>query len=117
MNINKITSVLFAIFFPAVTGFTQGVSMSGDLQDPGKSLPRGTFMAVGLSIIVYILSSIIFAATLPADVMMSDYGAMKKVAFFGLLVTAGVIAATLSSACSPPWLAAAPPSTRLLMTV
>jgi amino acid transporter len=90
--------VLFAIFFPAVTGFTQGVSMSGDLKDPGKSLPSGTFMAVGLSIIVYILSSIIFAATLPADVMMSDYGAMKKVAYFGFLVTAGVIAATLSSA-------------------
>ena len=33
--------VLFAIFFPAVTGFTQGVSMSGDLKDPGKSLPLG----------------------------------------------------------------------------
>ena len=27
----------FAIFFPAVTGFTQGVSMSGDLKNPGKS--------------------------------------------------------------------------------
>ncbi len=75
--------VLFAIFFPAVTGFTQGVSMSGELKDPGKSLPSGTFMAVGLSIIVYFLSSIIFAAALPADVMMSDYEAMKKVAFFG----------------------------------
>ncbi len=49
--------VLFAIFFPAVTGFTQGVSMSGDLKDPGKSLPRGTFMAVGVSILVYFLSS------------------------------------------------------------
>lgn len=90
--------VLFAIFFPAVTGFTQGVSMSGDLKDPGKSLPRGTFAAVGLSIVVYFLSSVIFAAALPADVMMSDYGAMKKVAVFGPLVTAGVIAATLSSA-------------------
>ena len=37
--------VLFAIFFPAVTGFTQGVSMSGDLKDAGKSLPTGTFLA------------------------------------------------------------------------
>jgi len=90
--------VLFAIFFPAVTGFTQGVSMSGDLKDPGKSLPRGTFMAVGVSIIVYILSSTIFAAALPADVMISDYGAMKKVAYIDFFVTAGVIAATLSSA-------------------
>jgi amino acid transporter len=90
--------VLFAIFFPAVTGFTQGVSMSGDLKDPGKSLPLGTFMAVGVSIVVYLLSAMIFAATLPADVMISDYGAMKKVAFIDFLVTAGVIAATLSSA-------------------
>jgi amino acid transporter len=39
--------IIFAIFFPAVTGFTQGVSMSGDLKDAGKSLPQGTFIAVG----------------------------------------------------------------------
>ena len=37
--------VIFAILFPAVTGFTQGVSMSGDLKDPGRSLPVGTFAA------------------------------------------------------------------------
>ena len=90
--------VLFAIFFPAITGFTQGMSMSGDLKDPGKSLPAGTFAAVGLSIIVYFLSSVLFAAALPGDVLASDYAAMNKVAYFGILVTAGVIAATLSSA-------------------
>lgn len=90
--------VLFAIFFPAVTGFTQGVSMSGDLKDPGKSLPRGTFAAVGVSIIVYFLSSVLFAAALPGSALTGDYGAMQKVALFGFLITAGVIAATLSSA-------------------
>jgi len=90
--------VLFAIFFPAVTGFTQGVSMSGDLKDPGKSLPRGTFTAVGISIIIYFLSAVIFAATLPAEVLNADYGAMNRVAYLAVLITAGVIAATLSSA-------------------
>jgi amino acid transporter len=90
--------VLFAIFFPAVTGFTQGVSMSGDLKDPGKSLPLGTFMAVGISILVYFGVAIVFAGTLPNDIMMKDYGAMKRVARFGFLIDAGVIAATLSSA-------------------
>ena len=89
---------LFAIFFPAVTGFTQGVSMSGDLKDPGKSLPRGTFTAVGVSIIVYFMAAVVFAAALPADVMIGDYGAMKRVAYFAVVITAGVIAATLSSA-------------------
>jgi len=89
---------LFAIFFPAVTGFTQGVSMSGDLKDPGKSLPRGTFTAVGISIIVYFISAVVLAAALPADVLMGDYGAMNRVAYMAPLITAGVIAATLSSA-------------------
>jgi len=89
---------LFAIFFPAVTGFTQGVSMSGDLKDPGESLPRGTFLAVGVSIVVYFLAALVFAAVLPADVMIGDYGAMKRVAYLAVLITAGVIAATLSSA-------------------
>ena len=90
--------ILFAIFFPAVTGFTQGVSMSGDLKDPGKSLPRGTFAAVGVSIVVYFLSSVLFAAALPSDILASEYGAMKRVSLFSSLIAAGVIAATLSSA-------------------
>jgi amino acid transporter len=89
---------LFALFFPAVTGFTQGVSMSGDLKDPSKSLPRGTFAAVGISIIVYISVTFVFAASIPGQVMATDYTAMKQVARLPLLIDAGVIAATLSSA-------------------
>ena len=90
--------VVFAIFFPAVTGFTQGVSMSGDLKDAGKSLPRGTFMAVGMSIVVYFLAAIVFAATLPTSTLMGEYDAMKRVSAAAFLIRAGVIAATLSSA-------------------
>ena len=90
--------VLFAVFFPAVTGFTQGVSMSGDLRDPGKSLPLGTFMAVGLSILIYFGAALFFAGTLPQDVLAGDYDAMSKVAWLPFLVTLGVFAATLSSA-------------------
>ncbi|MGD8756924.1 MAG: amino acid permease [Desulfobacterales bacterium] len=89
---------IFAIFFPAVTGFTQGVSMSGDLKDAGKSLPRGTFMAVGVSIVVYFLAAIVFAATQPVSTLMSEYDAMKRVSAAAFLIGAGVIAATLSSA-------------------
>ena len=90
--------VIFAIFFPAVTGFTQGVSMSGDLKDAGKSLPQGTFIAVGISIVVYFLAAIVFAAALPAETLMSEYGSMKRVSAVAFLIRAGVIAATLSSA-------------------
>jgi len=90
--------VVFAIFFPAVTGFTQGVSMSGDLKDPGKSLPLGTFLAVGVSIVVYFTVALLFAGALPRQILVNDYGAMGEAAFFGPLIDAGVIAATLSSA-------------------
>ncbi len=90
--------VVFSIFFPAVTGFTQGVSMSGDLKDAGKSLPRGTFIAVGVSIVVYFLAAIVFAATLPGSILMAEYDAMKQVSAAAIFIGAGVIAATLSSA-------------------
>ncbi|MCP3872645.1 MAG: amino acid permease [Desulfobacteraceae bacterium] len=90
--------VLFAIFFPAVTGFTQGVNMSGDLKDPGKAIPFGTFLAVGLSTLIYYLAAIIFAGAMANTQLLADYGAMKKVSIIPGLIDAGVIAATLSSA-------------------
>ncbi|HKK71997.1 MAG TPA: amino acid permease [Candidatus Krumholzibacteria bacterium] len=90
--------LLFAIFFPAVTGFTQGVSMSGDLADSSRSLPRGTFAAVGLSIVVYLATAVVFAGAMPASELASDTGAMRRVSILPWLVDAGVIAATLSSA-------------------
>jgi len=88
----------FAIFFPAVTGFTQGISMSGDLADPGRSLPRGTFLAVGLSITVYIGVAVLLAGSMPLDALSTDNAAMNRIAAFSPLIDAGVIAATLSSA-------------------
>jgi len=90
--------VVFAIFFPAVTGFTQGVSMSGDLRDPGRSIPRGTFLAVGISMVVYFSVAVLFAGVLPEEVLRVDNTAMTRVARWGVLVDAGVVAATLSSA-------------------
>ena len=90
--------VLFALFFPAVTGFTQGVSMSGDLKDPGRSLPLGTLLAVGLSILIYLLAAVVFAGTLPREDLLRDYSAMGRVALIPSLIVAGVFAATLSSA-------------------
>jgi amino acid transporter len=89
---------LFALFFPAVTGFTQGVSLSGDLKDPGKSLPRGTFLAVGISLVIYVGIAVVFAASLPGSDLVADKNAMRRVASVTWLVDAGVIAATLSSA-------------------
>ncbi len=88
----------FAIFFPAVTGFTQGVSMSGELKKPSRSLPIGTLVAVLLSFAIYAGSAILFAGTLPATTLANDFSAMRIVAAAPFLIDAGVFAATLSSA-------------------
>jgi amino acid transporter len=89
---------VFAIFFPAVTGFTQGVSMSGDLQNPARSLPLGTFLAVGISTVVYAGAMVVMAGAMPGAELAKDYLAMESVAAGPALVRAGILAATASSA-------------------
>jgi amino acid transporter len=90
--------VLYALFFPAVTGFTQGVSMSGDLKDPARSLPLGTFSAVGLSTLIYLGAAVAFAANAPASVLAADYQAMRRLGAVDWLIDVGVMGATASSA-------------------
>jgi amino acid transporter len=88
----------FALFFPAVTGFTQGVSMSGDLAHPGRSIPLGVLSAVVISMLVYFACAVLLAGALPGEFLRTDLAAMKRVARVPALIDVGVMAATLSSA-------------------
>ncbi len=90
--------IAFALFFPAITGFTQGVAMSGDLRSPGRSITRGTFAAIGLSTLVYLFVIVTFAAAVPLDELRADTAIMRRLAVAPAFVDVGVIAATLSSA-------------------
>lgn len=54
---------VFAVFFPAVTGFTAGIGMSGDLKDPKRSIPRGTILAVVTGTITYLLITFLLGIT------------------------------------------------------
>ena len=90
--------VVFAIFFPAVTGFTAGIAMSGDLKDPKKSIPSGTLYAIAVGLLVYIALAMFLAFSVDAEVLKSDYNVLMKIALFAPAVVAGIWGATLSSA-------------------
>ena len=95
---------VFAVFFPAVTGFTAGIGMSGDLKDPRKSIPRGTIGAVLAGLVIYLLIPIIFAVTggLSLEELTNQEEGLAtwtKLSLFGaLLVFPAVWGAILSSA-------------------
>jgi len=89
---------VFAIFFPAVTGFTAGIAMSGDLKDPKKSIPIGTMMAIVVGLIVYTGLAVFIALMIRPDVLATDNGILLKIALYSPFVVAGIWGATLSSA-------------------
>lgn len=89
---------VFAVFFPAVTGIMAGVNMSGDLRDPAKSIPKGTFLAVGTGYIIYMTLPIILASRADADTLVKNPLIMQQIAFWGGAIFLGVWGATLSSA-------------------
>ncbi len=90
--------VVFAIFFPAVTGFTAGIAMSGDLKDPKSSIPIGTLSAIGVGLIVYLGLAVFIAFTVNSELLKTDYNILMKIAIFAPAVVAGIWGATLSSA-------------------
>ncbi len=93
--------VVFAIYFPAVTGILAGVNMSGDLKDPARSLVRGTLAAILVGFVVYLLEVILCGgSTSRSDLIESPYAMLRTNALFraGFLVSGGVFAATISSA-------------------
>jgi len=90
--------VLFGIFFPAVTGFEAGVSMSGDLKNPKKSLPLGAVSAVLVGLAVYIGLALFYSFTVDSEILKNDKEILFKISLIPELVIAGIWGATLSSA-------------------
>jgi len=72
--------VLFGIFFPAVTGFEAGVSMSGDLKDAKKSIPLGTISAISIGLVVYIGLIFFLSYTVDGKLLATDPQALFKIA-------------------------------------
>ena len=89
---------VFAVFFPAVTGIMAGINMSGNLKDPARSIPKGTFAAVGVGYLIYMVLPILLANRADAMTLIGDPMIMRKMSLWGDAILIGVWGATLSSA-------------------
>ncbi len=89
---------VFAIIFPAFTGMTAGVGLSGDLRDPKKSIPYGTITATVTGMILYVFIAYKLASSASPDDLINDQLVMSKIALWGPIIPIGLAAATISSA-------------------
>lgn len=109
----------FTLFFPAVTGISTGVGMSGDLKNPRKSIVQGTFLSIFVTLIIYLAITILFSFLDSSSVITGYSGEGSLSSPFGrklyelagldlpfpgnlvgILILAGVFFATGSSALS-----------------
>uniref|UniRef100_A0A914WXK5 Solute carrier family 12 member 3 n=1 Tax=Plectus sambesii TaxID=2011161 RepID=A0A914WXK5_9BILA len=118
---------VFAVYFPAATGIMAGANISGDLADPQKSIPKGTLWAILGTTLLYLSTVWLTGSTCVRDAMeygapllangtwewlsppcalnhtctyglLNYFQVMKIESGWGPLITAGIFAATLSSA-------------------
>lgn len=91
--------MVFAICFPAFTGMTAGVGLSGDLKKPGVSIPLGTTLGTLVGMIIYVFISWKLAASASPEDLINDQLIMSKIAIGGsIVVPLGLAASTISSA-------------------
>jgi amino acid transporter len=91
--------VIFAICFPAFTGMTAGVGLSGDLKNPGKSIPLGTMLGTFVGLVVYVLVVWQLSMSAAAADLIDDQLIMSRIAVFGsIVIPVGLAACTSSSA-------------------
>ncbi|MBN1143638.1 MAG: hypothetical protein JXA72_04420 [Bacteroidales bacterium] len=91
--------LIFAIVFPAFTGMTAGVGLSGDLRKPSRSIPIGTIAATFTGMFVYFLVIYKLAISASTEDMVNNQLIMSKIAIGGVfIIPLGLAASTLSSA-------------------
>jgi amino acid transporter len=90
--------VVFAVFFPAVTGILTGINLSGDLRNPGRAIPLGTIAAIVAGFLIYSGLAILLAFRAGPDELIADPLIMRRLAVWGDAILLGVWGATLSSA-------------------
>ncbi|KAM0271073.1 hypothetical protein ACHAPA_003144 [Fusarium lateritium] len=89
---------LFGILFPATSGIFAGASMSGDLKDPGRSIPHGTLWAMLTTFIIYFVVILSLAASTTHASFLANANAISIINLSQPVILAGECAVTFFSA-------------------
>ncbi|XP_061903837.1 solute carrier family 12 member 9 [Entelurus aequoreus] len=94
-------ATVFAVMFTSCTGIMAGANMSGDLETPSISIPKGTIVAVIYTFIVYVLFFLLVSATCERTLLIQDYGFLQRINIWPPFVTIGIYCGALFAAmCS-----------------
>ena len=88
---------LFGILFPATGGIFAGASMSGDLKNPSKSIPRGTLYGLGTTFVLYTLVILAMAATITRSSFVMNANVIQDTNISGVVILAGEFASSFFS--------------------
>ncbi|ODV92819.1 hypothetical protein CANCADRAFT_30856 [Tortispora caseinolytica NRRL Y-17796] len=89
---------LFGIFFPSTAGIFAGASMSGQLKDPSRSIPKGTLWGLLTTFVVYFLVIIFMGASIPRQILYEDVQVLQTVALSKTIILLGELSTSLFSA-------------------
>ena len=89
---------VFATCFPAFTGMIAGLGLSGDLKNPGRSIPLGTIGATLTGMLIYVMVAVKLARSASPEALEADQFIMVEIAQWGPAIYIGLGAAALSSA-------------------
>lgn len=89
----------FAIFFPAVTGVMAGLGLSGDLKNPGRSIPLGALSAVFAGFAIYLTVPILLFVGASGEALKNNVLIWTELAPLGAwVILPGLWGAIFSSA-------------------
>ncbi|PNY27745.1 Vacuolar cation-chloride cotransporter 1 [Tolypocladium capitatum] len=89
---------LFGILFPATSGIFAGASMSGDLKNPSKAIPKGTLWAMLTTFIVYFIVVLSMAASTTHESFLVNANVIPLTNLSAPIILAGECAVTFFSA-------------------
>lgn len=89
---------VFALFFAAFAGIFAGASMSGNLKDPSRAIPKGLLFGLLVTFLTYLVVLLCMAASITRSSLYADVYVLQKVNVSKYFILAGELSTSFFSA-------------------